>query len=56
MDPLRSPVSCLCVQLSKCTLFILIIEKEGQHMVLEHRIYSAQWKYEPPGLEKDVSG
>ena len=38
--------------------FILIIEnKEGPtHGFKKQRIYSAQWKFELPGLGKDASG
>ena len=49
------------VQLSKCPLFILIIENKGgpTHMVLKQRVYFAGWKYELSGftiLGKDASG
>ena len=40
-------------QLSKHPPFILITEnKGGPALVLKQRIYSAQWKYELPGLGK----
>ena len=46
------------VQLSKCSPFIFIVENKGgpTHGFKKQRIYSAQQKYELPGLKEDASG